>query len=70
VTYLRRTFGGKGLFSLAALIALMLFMAESSSGALDSHSSTLIVGLAGVGADSCVWIRRGGARVEVIFQES
>jgi hypothetical protein len=62
------TFGGRGLFSLAALIALMLFVAESSNGALDSHSSTLIVGLAGAGPCSCTWFRRGGGRVEVIFK--
>ena len=65
---LGHTFGGSGLFSLAALIALMLFMAESGNGALASHSSTPIVGLTGVGAGSCAWFRRGGARVEVIFK--
>lgn len=53
-TDLERTFGGSGLFSLAALIALMLFAAESSSGALASHSSTLIVSFAGVGGSVCV----------------
>ena len=62
------TFGGNGLFSLAALIALMLFEAESSNGALASHSSTPIVDFAGVGESNCVWIRRGGTRVEVIFK--
>ena len=62
------TFGGNGLFSLAALIALMLFAAESSNGALASHSSTPIVALAGVGESICVWIRRGGTRVEVIVK--
>ena len=48
----------------------MLFVAESNKGALASHSSTLIVGLAGVGAGTCAWFRRGGARVEVILQDS
>lgn len=60
------TLGGNGLFSLAALIALMLFAAESSNGALASHSSTPTVDLVGVGESICVWIRRGGTRVEVI----
>jgi len=64
------TFGGRGLFPLATLIALMLFVAESSSGAFASHSSTLIVSLAGVGAGPSVWFRRGGARVEVILRDA
>ena len=67
---IKHTLGGRGLFSLATLIALMLFVAESSNGAFASHSSTLIVSLAGVGTGSSVWFRRGGARVEVIFKIS
>ena len=43
-------FGGSGLFSLAALIALMLFVADSSNGAPTSHSSTLF----GCNRDECL----------------
>jgi hypothetical protein len=57
---MHHTFGGSGFVSLASLIALMLLVAESGSGAFDSHSSRLNVGFGrGVGV-----FRRGVTREE------